>query len=89
MEKDTVVINYRGTLVDGTEFDSSYKRGEPTTWPVNRFIKGWTEALQLMKIGAKYELYIPTDLAYGEQSPTPTIHPGSTLVFEIELLGIK
>jgi len=88
-EKDTVVINYRGTLVDGTEFDSSYKRGEPTTWPVNRFIKGWTEALQLMKIGSKYELYIHTDLAYGEQSPTPLIPPGSTLVFEIELLGIK
>jgi len=88
-ERDTVVINYRGTLVDGTEFDNSYKRGEPTTWPVNRFIKGWTEGLQLMRVGSKYELYVTTDLAYGEQSPTPTIPPGSTLVFEIELLSIK
>jgi FKBP-type peptidyl-prolyl cis-trans isomerase len=88
-DRDTVVINYRGTLVDGTEFDNSYKRGEPTTWPVARFIKGWTEGLQLMKVGSKYELYVPTDLAYGEQSPTPTIPPGSTLIFEIELLAIK
>jgi FKBP-type peptidyl-prolyl cis-trans isomerase FklB len=88
-ESDTVVINYRGTLIDGTEFDSSYKRGEPTTWAVNRFIRGWTEALQLMKIGSKYELYIPTDLAYADRPPTPTIPPGAALVFEIELLGIK
>jgi len=88
-EKDTVVINYRGTLIDGTEFDNSYKRGEPTTWPVNRFIRGWTEALQLMKVGSKYELYIPTELAYADRPPTQLIPPGAALVFEIDLLSIK
>ena len=86
---DTVVTNYRGTLIDGTEFDSSYKRGEPAEFPVNRVIKGWTEALQLMPVGSKWELYIPPDLAYGEHSPGPEIGPNSTLVFDVELMSIK
>jgi len=86
---DTVVCNYRGTLINGTEFDSSYKRGEPATFPVSGVIKGWTEALQLMPAGSKWQLFIPAGLAYGERSPGAEIGPNSTLIFEIELLSIK
>ena len=87
---DTVVTHYRGTLTDGTEFDSSYKRGEPATFPVNGVIKGWTEGLQLMSVGSKYKFYIPGKLAYGVQgSPQGNIGPNETLVFEVELLGIE
>lgn len=85
---DTVVCNYRGTLIDGTEFDSSYTRGQPARFAVNRVIKGWTEALQLMPIGSKWELYIPSNLAYGEAGSPPRIGPNSTLVFEVEVLGV-
>jgi FKBP-type peptidyl-prolyl cis-trans isomerase FklB len=88
-ETDTVVTNYKGTLLDGTEFDSSYKRGEPATFPVNRVIKGWTEALQLMKPGSKYQLFIPSALAYGERAVGKDIGPNSTLIFEVELISIK
>ncbi len=86
---DTVVTNYEGKLINGTVFDSSYKRGQPATFPVNGVIKGWVEALQLMKTGAKWKLYIPSDLAYGERSAGPLIGPNSTLIFDIELLEIK
>lgn len=86
---NTVVANYRGTLLDGTEFDSSYKRGEPAEFPVDGLIKGWTEALQLMKVGAKYKLFIPSELAYGEQGAGEKIGPNATLIFELELLEIK
>ena len=85
---DTVTTNYRGTLIDGTEFDSSYKRGQPATFPVNGVIPGWTEALQLMKTGSKWQLFIPSNLAYGERGPG-TIGPNAVLVFEIELLAVK
>jgi len=85
---DTVTVNYRGTLVDGTEFDSSYKTGKPATFRVNGVIKGWTEALELMKPGAKWELYIPSDLAYGD-SGRPSIGPGAALVFEVELISVQ
>ena len=88
-ETDTVVTQYRGTLINGTEFDSSYKRNEPTTFPVNRVIKGWTEALQMMKPGAKYQLFIPANLAYGERGAGQDIGPNETLIFEIELLSVK
>ena len=88
-ETDTVVTNYRGTLIDGTEFDSSYKRNEPATFQVNRVIKGWTEALQLMKKGAKYQLFIPADLAYGPQGAGAEIGPNATLIFDVELVDIK
>ena len=88
-ETDTVVTNYRGTLIDGTEFDSSYKRNEPATFQVNRVIKGWTEALQLMKKGAKYQLFIPAGLAYGPQGAGAEIGPNATLIFEVELVDIK
>jgi FKBP-type peptidyl-prolyl cis-trans isomerase FklB len=86
---DTVTTHYRGTLIDGREFDSSYSRGQPASFPVNGVIKGWTEALQLMKVGDKWELYIPADLAYGAAQRGELIQPNSTLVFELELLGIK
>jgi FKBP-type peptidyl-prolyl cis-trans isomerase FklB len=86
---DTVVCNYRGTLLDGTEFDSSYKRGQPATFPVGRVIKGWTEALQLMPVGSKWQLFIPADLAYGERGAGGPIGPDATLVFEVELLSIQ
>ena len=87
--EDTVTVNYRGTLIDGTEFDSSYKRNQPATFPVKGVIPGWTEALQLMKEGAKWMLYIPASLAYGERGAGQMIGPNSTLVFEVELLSIK
>ena len=86
---DTVVCNYRGTLINGTEFDSSYKRGQPATFPLNGVIKGWTEALQLMPVGSKWQLFLPAELAYGERGPSPEIGPNSTLVFEMELLSIQ
>jgi FKBP-type peptidyl-prolyl cis-trans isomerase FklB len=86
---DTVVTNYKGTLLDGTEFDSSYKRNEPATFPVNRVIPGWTEALQLMKPGSKYQLFIPSKLAYGERGAGRDIGPNAALIFEVELLSIK
>jgi FKBP-type peptidyl-prolyl cis-trans isomerase FklB len=86
---DMVTVNYRGTLIDGTEFDSSYKRGQPATFPVNGVIKGWTEALQLMKKGAKYQLLIPSNLAYGERAMGPDIGPNATLIFEVELVDVK
>jgi len=86
---DTVVCQYRGTLIDGTEFDSSYKRGQPATFPVNAVIKGWTEALQLMPVGSKWQLFVPPDLAYGERSPGGEIGPNSTLIFEVDLLSIQ
>jgi FKBP-type peptidyl-prolyl cis-trans isomerase len=85
---DSVVCNYRGTLLDNTEFDSSYKRGQPATFPVGGVIKGWTEALQLMPVGSKWQLFIPADLAYGERGPGP-IGPNATLIFEVELLSIQ
>jgi len=86
---DTVVCNYRGTLINGTEFDSSYKRGQPATFPISGVIKGWTEALPLMPVGSKWQLFIPSDLAYGERAPGPEIGPNSTLIFEVELLSIQ
>ncbi len=86
---DTVTVNYRGTLLDGTEFDSSYKRGQPATFPVSGVIKGWTEALQLMKAGSKYQLFIPASLAYGERGAGRNIGPNSTLIFDVELLEVK
>ena len=85
---DTVKVNYKGTTIDGTEFDSSYKRGTPASFPVNRVIKGWTEALQLMKVGSKYQLVIPAELAYGEKGAGSDIGPNATLLFEVELLEI-
>jgi FKBP-type peptidyl-prolyl cis-trans isomerase FklB len=85
---DQVTVNYKGTLIDGTEFDSSYKRGQPATFPVNGVIPGWTEALQLMKVGSKWQLFIPSNLAYGSRDAGP-IAPNSTLIFEVELLSIK
>jgi FKBP-type peptidyl-prolyl cis-trans isomerase FklB len=83
-----VTVNYRGTLVDGTEFDSSYKRGEPATFGVDQVIKGWSEALPLMKVGSKWQIFIPAELAYGEHGQA-TIPPNSVLIFEVELLGVK
>jgi FKBP-type peptidyl-prolyl cis-trans isomerase FklB len=85
---DTVTVNYRGMLVDGTEFDSSYRRSEPLSFPVKGVVKGWTEALQMMKVGSKWQLFIPPELGYGEQGGGP-IGPNATLIFDIELLSIK
>jgi FKBP-type peptidyl-prolyl cis-trans isomerase FklB len=86
---DSVVCNYRGTLINGTEFDSSYKSGQPATFPVNGVIKGWTEALQLMPVGSKWQLFVPSSLAYGERGAGGDIGPGATLIFEVELLSIQ
>jgi FKBP-type peptidyl-prolyl cis-trans isomerase FklB len=87
--EDTVTVHYKGTLIGGTEFDSSYSRGEPATFPVNGVIPGWTEALQLMKAGSKWQLFIPSNLAYGDRGAGGKIGPNSTLVFDVELLSIK
>ncbi len=86
---DTVVVNYAGTLMDGTEFDNSYKRGAPAEFPVSGVIRGWTEILQMMTKGAKWKVYIPSELAYGENPPSPQIPPNSLLIFEISLEDIK
>jgi FKBP-type peptidyl-prolyl cis-trans isomerase FklB len=86
---DTVTVQYRGTLISGTEFDSSYKRGQPATFPVNRVIRGWTEALQLMKEGSKWQLFIPPELAYGERGAGGQIQPNNALIFEVELISVK
>lgn len=89
VQSDMVVTHYHGTLTDGTIFDSSVDRGEPAQFPVNGVIQGWIEALQLMSVGSKWRLTIPSDLAYGDQGSAPVIGPGATLIFEIELLEIK
>jgi FKBP-type peptidyl-prolyl cis-trans isomerase FklB len=86
---DTVTVNYRGTVINGKEFDSSYKRGQAATFPLNGVIKGWSEGLQLMKTGAKYQFFVPPNLAYGERAVGPDISPNSTLIFEVELLDAK
>ena len=86
---DTVVCQYRGTLIDGKEFDSSYKRGQPATFPVKGVIKGWTEVLQLMPVGSKWQVFIPPDLAYGTRGAGADIGPNATLIFEVELVAIK
>jgi FKBP-type peptidyl-prolyl cis-trans isomerase FklB len=83
-----VETNYRGTLIDGTEFDSSYKRGQAAVFPVKGVIRGWTEALQLMKVGGKWQLFVPPELAYGEKGAGP-IGPNATLIFDVELMSIK
>jgi FKBP-type peptidyl-prolyl cis-trans isomerase FklB len=87
--KNTVKCHYHGTLITGEIFDSSVQRGEPISFPLNGVIKGWQEALQLMTVGSKWKLFIPSELAYGERSAGPVIGPGSTLIFEVELLGIQ
>jgi FKBP-type peptidyl-prolyl cis-trans isomerase len=86
---DTVSVHYHGTLLDGTVFDSSVERGQPASFPLNRVIPGWTDGVQLMKVGDKFKFEIPPNLAYGANSPSPKIPPNSTLVFEVELLGIQ
>jgi len=86
---DNVTTHYKGTLIDGTEFDSSYKRGQPATFPVSGVIPGWTEALQLMKEGAKWQLFVPPNLAYGEKGAGQVIGPNATLIFEVELISVK
>jgi len=86
---DTVTVHYRGTLIDGTEFDSSYRRGQPVSFPVNGVIPGWTEVLQLMEEGAKWQVFIPAKLAYGDRGAGPQIGPNATLIFEIELISIQ
>ena len=88
-ENGTVTVHYRGTLLDGTEFDSSYRRGEPATFPVKGVIPGWSEALQLMKEGAKWQLFIPSQLAYGERGAGDTIGPNAVLIFDVELISVK
>jgi FKBP-type peptidyl-prolyl cis-trans isomerase len=87
--EDTVKVHYKGTLLDGSEFDSSYSRGEPAVFPLNQVIPGWTEALQLMNAGSKAQIFLPPDLAYGDRGAPPVIEPGSMLIFEVELLGIE
>ncbi len=86
---DTVTVNYRGTLIDGTEFDSSLRRGQPATFPVSGVIPGWTEALQLMAEGAKWQLFVPPNLAYGERGAGGLIGPNATLIFEVELISVQ
>jgi FKBP-type peptidyl-prolyl cis-trans isomerase FklB len=86
---DTVTVHYKGTLINGTEFDSSYKRGKPASFPLNGVIKGWTEGVQLMKEGAKYRFFIPPHLAYDQGGAGPMIGPNSTLIFEVELLSVQ
>ncbi len=86
---DTVTVNYRGTSIDGTEFDSSYRRNQPFSFQINKMIKGWVEALPMMSVGSKWTLYIPPRLAYGEQGAPPAIGPNATLIYEVELLSIK
>ncbi len=86
---DTVTVNYRGSLIDGSEFDSSYRRGQPATFPVSNVIPGWTEALQLMQEGSKWELFVPSNLAYGERGRPGIIGPNATLIFEVELVSIQ
>ncbi len=88
-ETDTVTVNYRGTLINGTEFDSSYRRGQPSTFTLKGIIPGWIEALQLMKVGSKWQLFIPSDLAYGERGAGNDIGPNATLIFEVELISVK
>ncbi len=87
--RDTVVANYRGTLIDGTQFDSSYDRGEPVTFPMHEVIQGWQEVLPLMKAGARWQVVVPADLAYGEHGAGGVIGPNQTLIFDIELLDVK
>ena len=87
-ETDSVTVHYTGTLIDGTEFDSSVRRGEPASFPVNGVIPGWTEALQLMKVGGKYRLFVPSELAYGPRGAGQAIGPNAALIFEVELLSI-
>lgn len=86
---DKVTVHYKGTLIDGTEFDSSYERGEPVTFPLDGVIPGWTEGVQLMKVGSKYRLFVPSELAYGEHGAGPQIGPNSVLIFDVELLAIE
>lgn len=86
---DTVTVHYRGTLLDGTEFDSSFRRGQPATFPVSSVIRGWTEALQLMQEGAKWQLFIPSGLAYGDKGAGQIIGPNAALIFEVELISIQ
>ncbi|XVL53546.1 FKBP-type peptidyl-prolyl cis-trans isomerase [Methylobacter sp. G7] len=86
---DNVTVHYKGTTLDGEEFDSSYSRGEPATFPLNRVIAGWTEGVQLMKEGAKYRFYIPSELAYGEQGAGRAIGPNAALIFDVELIKIQ
>lgn len=87
--EDIVTVHYSGKLIDGTEFDSSYKRGEPINFPLNGVIPGWTEALQQMKVGSTWELYIPSKLAYGEHGAPPVIGPNQALIFKVNLIGIN
>jgi FKBP-type peptidyl-prolyl cis-trans isomerase FklB len=87
--EDTVTVHYKGALIDGTEFDSSFKRGQPATFKVNGVIKGWSEALQLMKEGSKWQLFIPPELGYGERAMGTQIPPNSALIFEVELIAVK
>ncbi len=86
---DTVLVHYKGTLLNGTEFDSSYKRGEPIEFPLNQVIRGWTEGVQLMKEGSKYRFYIPSNLAYGPRGAGGVIGPDETLIFDVELLKVR